>query len=177
MTLYIVRHGKTDWNNKMLIQGHTDIPLNEEGISAALKLALDIKDIKYDLCFSSPLKRAVETAKIITNNSCNIIITKELIERNCGIFEGTKVDFDIIARQWNYELDDKEGNIESVKECLKRAQAFLNILKNKKPDKNILIVSHGAFMKALHFCLIGYDQNTNFLTFSPENTKVYKYNL
>ena len=56
--LYVVRHGKTNWNIEKLIQGKTDIELNEEGINEAKKLAESINIDEIDICMSSPLKRA-----------------------------------------------------------------------------------------------------------------------
>ena len=63
-SLYIMRHGKTDWNEKHKIQGRTDIPLNDEGRKMAAAAAEEYKDIHFDICFCSPLIRAKETAQI-----------------------------------------------------------------------------------------------------------------
>lgn len=70
--LFIVRHGKTDWNLLGIVQGSTDISLNEEGIIEARNLSEKIDISKIDLCISSPLKRAMEIAKIITKNKIEI---------------------------------------------------------------------------------------------------------
>ncbi len=56
--LYIVRHGKTDWNDQRLLQGLTDIALNEEGIKQTKELRKKIDLSKIDICICSPLKRA-----------------------------------------------------------------------------------------------------------------------
>ena len=66
-------------------------------------------------------------------------------------------------------------NIESLKDCLIRANIFLEKLKENYNDKTILIVSHGAFIKCLHFAINGYDKNTDFLSFNPKNTTIYEY--
>ena len=58
MELYIVRHGKTYWNNERKIQGWADIDLTEEGRRVACESAEGMKDIPFDHIFSSPLKRA-----------------------------------------------------------------------------------------------------------------------
>ena len=62
--LYIMRHGRTDWNVLHKLQGRTDIPLNEEGRLMAMAAHDTYLDTHLDLCFSSPLKRARETAEI-----------------------------------------------------------------------------------------------------------------
>ena len=63
--IYIVRHGETDWNKEHRIQGHIDIPLNDKGRQDALNAKKKLKNVKFDVVFSSPLQRAYETAKII----------------------------------------------------------------------------------------------------------------
>ena len=87
MKLYIVRHGETDWNKNKMMQGNTDVPLNQNGINQALNISKFLEDKTIDVCYSSPLSRAYETAKLITNNG-NIIIDKRLEERELGEFEG-----------------------------------------------------------------------------------------
>ena len=67
MKVYFMRHGETDWNIVKRLQGTTDIPLNENGISLAKISAENMKNagIQFDEIFSSPLNRAVHTAEII----------------------------------------------------------------------------------------------------------------
>ena len=175
--LYIVRHGKTDWNVQGLMQGSIDISLNEEGIEQAKELAKMIDLSKIDICICSPLKRAKETTELIVGNKKKIIYDELLLERGFGDYEGKKVDFDLIFKQWDYKLNGKEGNIESIRDCLSRAKQFLDKMKKEYPDKSILVVSHGSFIKALHFNIIGYDENTDFLSFNPQNTTLYEYDI
>ena len=65
MKIYFVRHGETDWNKDRKIQGQVNIALNEFGRHLARETAKGLKDIPFDVCFTSPLDRAKETAKII----------------------------------------------------------------------------------------------------------------
>lgn len=175
--LYIVRHGKTDWNEKGLLQGTTETNLNAEGILKTKELASKIDLNKIDICICSPLQRTKETADILVGNKLSILYDDLITERNFGDYEGKKVDFDLIASQWDYELNDSSHNIESIQKCLLRANKFLNKIKERYDNKTILIVTHGSFMKALHFNLVGYDNNTDFLSFNPKNTTLYEYDL
>ena len=84
--IYVVRHGQTDWNLEGRFQGRIDIPLNEKGKSQAKKTKEKLEGIKFDKVFSSPLKRALETAKIITDEP--IDIDDRIIERCNGQLEG-----------------------------------------------------------------------------------------
>ena len=68
--LYIMRHGKTDWNEARRLQGSSDIPLNEDGINMAKNARDEYKDVHFDVCFCSPLSRAYEiTLLIVTNDN------------------------------------------------------------------------------------------------------------
>ncbi len=173
--IYIVRHGKTDWNDQRLLQGTTDIKLNEEGIKQAEKLASQIDYSDIDICLCSPLKRTRQTAEILAGNQVKIIYDSMLIERCFGTYEGKPIDFDLTEKQWDYKLNDDFHSIESLHNCLKRAKNFLDKIKKEYPNKTLLIVSHGSFIKALHFNLIGYDENTDFLSFNPQNCVIYEY--
>ena len=175
--IYIIRHGKTDWNDKGLLQGTVDIELNEEGIKEAKKLAQKLDLSKIDICFCSPLKRTRQTAEILIGNNINIIYDPMLVERSFGNYEGKPINFDLIKRQWDYKLNDNSNNIESLQDCLLRAKTFLDKIKKEYPNKTILIISHGSFIKALHFNLIGYNEKTDFLAFNPKNLGFYEYEM
>ena len=173
--LYIVRHGKTDWNVKHILQGSNDIPLNKIGIKEAKKVATLPCLRNIDVCISSPLIRAKKTAEILTGGKIKIIYDDLLKERGFGSLEGKKIKFDLIEKHWNYALNYSSYGIETIRDCLKRASIFLDKIKDNYDNKNILIVTHGGFLKALHYNIIGYDDKTDFLSFNPENTKIYEY--
>lgn len=175
--LYIVRHGETDWNVKKLLQGKTDIELNENGKHQAelLKDKININNIDVVIC--SPLIRTRQTAEILISNKLDIKYDKLIVERGFGNYEGKPIEFELIGKQWDYKLNDKENGIESIQDCLKRAQRFIDKLNKEYNNKNILIVSHGSFIKALHFCIKGYNEETDFLSFNPKNAEVYEYEI
>lgn len=175
--LYIVRHGKTDWNTVGLLQGRIDISLNKEGREELKRLSNIIDLNNIDLCLCSPLKRAKETAKIIIGTKKQIIYDDLLLERNFGIFEGQKINMELISKEWDYKLNYKGSNIESITECLNRAKTFLDKISKEYPKKNLLIISHGSFIKALHFNIIGYNEDTDFLSFNPQNATLYEYDF
>ena len=92
--LYIMRHGRTDWNVRHKLQGRTDIPLNEEGRRMAEKAGEEYRNIPLDLCFCSPLVRARETAEIVLRGRNIPIRTDDrLREMSFGIYEGTENSF------------------------------------------------------------------------------------
>ena len=92
--LYIMRHGKTEWNALHKIQGRTDIPLNEEGRLMAEKAWEEYKNLHIDVCYCSPLIRAVETAQIVLKNrDIPIIKDERLMEMSFGDYEGIENSF------------------------------------------------------------------------------------
>lgn len=175
--IYIVRHGETDWNKEGRCQGKTNISLNENGIIQAKNLRKKFDISKIEVCFVSPLKRALETAKIITADKIDLIIDDRIIERGFGTLEGKLFNYDATLKSWNYKLNYNEYGIETIKDVLKRAKDFLNYLNETYDNKNILIVSHGAFIKALYFNIVGYNVETDFLSFFPKNGEVLEFEI
>ena len=151
--LYIMRHGKTDWNNEHRIQGRTDIPLNDEGRKMAAEAAEEYKDVHFDVCYCSTLVRARETAELLLKGrDVPIIYDERLVEMSFGIYEGTANSFSIPDCPinvffWTPEryTTPVEGG-ESVDELFARTGAFLNevALPLVKEGKDVLIVAHGA---------------------------------
>lgn len=176
LIVYMVRHGQTDYNKKRIMQGISDIDLNSEGKRQAKEAKEKLKDVNFDICFSSPLARAYETAKIIVGNKCDILFNDLLTERDLGKFEGKnyeqykKYDF------WDIKSNSNYNGVETVKDLFIRTKKFLDELKNKDYNK-VLIVSHHATIRALHFNMVGYDNDTDLLSFHPLNGEVYKYEI
>jgi len=153
MIFYLVRHGQTDWNNEKRFQGHRDIPMNDAGVKQINELADKIahKGIVFDRIIVSPLDRARKTAGIIaekTGFSGEIIIDDDLIERDCGLLEGTV---------WNAELDlkDPKHKMETIPELCARAERMLERYGFREEEK-VLLVSHGAILTAMRTVLSGY---------------------
>lgn len=175
--LLIIRHGKTDWNLEKRIQGRTDIELNQEGIFQAKELAKLINLDEIDYCLCSPLKRTKQTADIIINNRMDIIYDDLLVERCFGNYEGTIYDEKMLKSQWDYKLNDSSNGLETLQDCLKRGKEFLDKINIMYDNKTILIITHGCFLKSLHYNITGYDENTDFLSFFPKNAEVYEYHI
>lgn len=176
MKLYVIRHGRTPWNEKGLMQGRVNIKLSETGKKEAKDIREKLKNISFDICISSPLKRTLETASIVTDNKYKIITDELLIERNLGEFEGKKYAEYEKLKFWDYKLNNDSYGVEPVKDILKRTSYFLNNLK-EKDYKAVLIVSHAATIRAINYNIIGYDSNTDFLEFKPTHGEIYEYEI
>lgn len=159
MKLYLVRHGETDWNKQRRIQGQVDIPLNEFGKSLAVKTAAGLKDIPFAVCYSSPLGRAVETAKLILSGRDVPVITDERIEEMAfGEWEGrccSKEGWNLPER-FRAFFDDPEHyepaeGGEDFAAVRARVGEFLSWLCAQKQyqGENILIATHGAALSGM----------------------------
>ena len=89
MKIYMIRHGETDWNKKRKLQGQVDIPLNEFGRLLAKETAPALADVPFAVCYTSPLKRAAETARLVLGDrEVPIVPDKRIQEMSFGEFEG-----------------------------------------------------------------------------------------
>lgn len=160
MMLYIVRHGETDWNREKRVQGRTDIPLNSYGRHLAEETAEGMKDLRIDIAYTSPLKRAKETAEIILRGRDILLLDDErLQEIGFGIYEGMYSGGDHRENgsdAFNLFFTDTASYIppegaESVKELYDRTGDFLDEICSRRDlaEKNVLVSTHGAAMTAL----------------------------
>lgn len=181
MKIYIARHGQTDWNTQHKAQGRSNIPLNETGIRQAEALRDNIKDIKFTTVYASPLKRAAKTAEIATDGKYNIIFDDRLVERSFGDFEGQEINGWIEATGYDIgdlRLNTNVGNIEPVKDVLARTKNFLDDLKTKHSDKDIiLVVAHGQVACAFHHNIVGYTDDTDWWSVNYNNAEAREYEL
>ncbi len=160
MMLYIVRHGETEWNRIHKVQGHTDIPLNDYGRHLARETADGMREIPIDLCYTSPLKRAKETAQIILRDRDVPIYDEERIQEiGFGKYEGADSrgdESDPQSRAFRLFFTDTKSYVppegaESIQNLYERTGSFLRelFLKEGFKDRNILISTHGAAMTAM----------------------------
>ena len=150
MTLYLVRHGQTDWNKEPRLQGQKDIPMNDEGIRQMKELADKLVEIgiKVDAIISSPLERAKTSAQIVVDRigyTESIIVDVDFSERNFGLLEGTV---------WKPELnlEDPQYQAESASDLCDRAKKALDKYTFTE-NTNVMIVSHGAMLAAVKHAL------------------------
>ena len=156
--LYIMRHGKTEWNALHKLQGRTDIPLNEEGKRMARQACEKYKELNIDVCYCSPLVRALETAQIVLKNrKIPIIEDKRLSEMSFGKYEGIENSLAIPDCPINVIFNQPEKYIESVggaetfEQLFARTGSFLKEIVEPQiqAGKDILIVGHGAMNSSI----------------------------
>ncbi len=160
MLLYVLRHGVTQWNKLKKVQGAMDIPLAPEGIELAKKTGEALKDVHFDICFTSPLTRAKQTARyVLRDRDIPFIEDKRIQEIDFGVLEGTQFKDEqgkIISREMEIFFTDplkfkRPENGEDISDILKRTGDFW-CEKTTDPalsDKTVLISSHGCAVRAL----------------------------
>ena len=156
--LYLMRHGKTDWNERHKLQGRTDIPLNDDGRLMAEKARVEYADVHFDVCYCSPLVRARETAEIFLKGRDIPIITDDrLAEMSFGIYEGVENSFQIPDCPINPLFLEPEKYVvpveggESFEQLYARTGEFLEevIKPMLSQGKDIIIVGHGAMNSSI----------------------------
>lgn len=160
MLIYIVRHGLTEWNKLKKLQGAADVPLAKEGILLAEKTGEALKDVKFDICFTSPLSRARQTAEcVLGDRNAPIIPDKRIQEINFGDLEGGCVrdaEGNYIDPQVEMFFRDpvnfkRPENGEDIFDVIARTKDFWEE-KTSDPsltDKTVLVASHGCAVRAL----------------------------
>ncbi|WP_010248175.1 alpha-ribazole phosphatase [Acetivibrio cellulolyticus] len=149
MELILVRHGETDSNKRQTYLGWTDAELNENGVQQVQFLRDRLKGTKIDGIYSSPLKRAMQTAKIINEDyKLDIKCSQGLKERNFGIWDD--LTYKELTEQYPTEYSEwvsdwvkyriKDG--ESAEDAYDRAAAFIDELLKNGGDGVFLIVTH-----------------------------------
>lgn len=189
MKIYLMRHSETDWNRQGRTQGQTDIHLNENGRKIASLCGDGMKDIPIDLCISSPLSRARETAELVLrentrfNDEGRIFKTdKRLLEVNFGEWEGLLaapskglIDVNLLRRYFReHDATYTPKGAETIAYVSQRTRNFLGDIARDTAlrDKNILVMSHGCAIR----CMLGAfsgdpDYFNNMLT--PLNCETY----
>ena len=146
MKICLIRHGETDWNIIGKLQGREDIPLNKNGIKQINDVAKYLRHNNWKIIISSPLSRAIMSAKIISKEIGNIKIYEEndFIERDFGKASGMTIE----ERKANFTNDNWEG-IEPMETLKNRTVTALMKYIKKYENNDILIISHGAAINSI----------------------------
>lgn len=178
MKVYYVRHGQTDWNAQLKIQGSTDNPLNDIGIKQAYETKKKLENVDYNLVICSPKIRARQTAEIITQGrNVEIIYDDRIIERTFGESEGANITDKFEKEIWDYTLNRKFKGGESFKEFEKRILEFLEDIKEKYKDRTILIVAHGGVSVIINMYLKGCSENNIMDNYVIKNCEILEFEL
>jgi broad specificity phosphatase PhoE len=145
-SIYLIRHGETEWAKNGRHTGRTDIPLTDAGREQAGFLLPIFDDVKFAHILSSPLQRALETANLAGLNS-RVELEKELLEWDYGEYEGlTTKEIREQVPGWNVWTHPCP-NGETIEQVSQRADRV--VAKLQSIDGNVAIFSHGHFLRVL----------------------------
>ncbi|MGB6127578.1 MAG: histidine phosphatase family protein [Psychrilyobacter sp.] len=154
--LILVRHGESEFNKENIFFGHLDPNLTEKGRDQALKTKKILSNIDYKEIYTSPLKRAAETAEIINIKNYDLNLVEELKELNFGILEGLTYEeilkkYPEAAIEWkeNWQTYDYQTG-ESVEQLQERSVKFVESL--DLSNGNIVAVCHWGVIN----CILSY---------------------
>jgi len=183
MKLFLIRHGQTDWNLKGKIQGSCDIELNNTGIKQAKELSNKILEEPYKLSkiYSSPQRRAVKTAEILSHaTNLDYIPIEGLEEMNLGEWEGlswgeVKEKYPTEYEQWYINRRyTKPPKGESYQDMLERVlPAIHKIIKANCED--VVVVTHSAVIMSIQ-CYITNTSFDEMMKFKTDNTSITEIN-
>lgn len=153
-TICFIRHGVTAWNKEGRAQGSTDVPLDEEGIAMAERVAERLVTEEWDVIYTSPLIRAKFTAEIIASKQPHLQLIEDtrLGEIGGGLIEGTTEEERI--EKWGVNWRNLDMGFEHPDAIIARGEAFIKEVKQAYPEKRVLVVSHGGLIsRVVHHLL------------------------
>lgn len=152
--LILIRHGQTDMNKDQLYYGRLDVPINETGKEQAENTRKNLVELEidYDKIYSSPMKRAYETAEIVNYKNLEIEKDDELREMDFGIFEG--LSYKEIIKKYPEEMEKLKKDWKTYSYVTgenpfmfqKRALKFLEKIDK---NKNNMVVTHWGIICTL----------------------------
>jgi broad specificity phosphatase PhoE len=138
--IVLARHGETDWNREHRLQGWADPPLNELGREQARELAESLAEERFDAIYSSDLRRAAETARVVGERlGLPVVEEPALREVDLGSWSG----------RLRHELHGERPDGESREQHRERVRRGILRLADMHPGGTLLVVSHGGSMRAL----------------------------
>ena len=153
----VVRHGETDWNTAGVLQGWLDVPINERGRMQARELARTFADSGFAGVYTSPLRRARETAAIIAVllRLPPPVCHDGLKERNFGVIQGipktelAELNPALLEHIVKRNPDTRFEQGESMDECATRVLDGVRDIARQRPGERVLAIAHGWVMDVI----------------------------
>ena len=153
MKIYFATHATTTDNEAKISSGWKDAGLSSLGMQQAKGLAGYFQNIKIDLICCSDMRRAVDTVKLAFGDKIQVIIDRRLRECNYGDFNGKPTE--IVDPLRESKIKEPYPSGESYEQAVARVQNFYKELKEKYPEKIILVIGHRATQWGLDILVTG----------------------
>ena len=150
--IYLVRHGQTLQNRAGLLQGRSDFPLNEMGREQARRVGAFFREqgVRFDAVYTSPLRRAVQTAALIAGETVPLRVDERLIEMDYGPYEGMDLRApapEVLAFFRDFVNVPAPAGMEKLSAVTARLGAFLEQLRPEAEERDILVSTHAIALK------------------------------
>lgn len=150
--LYIIRHGQTQQNKANLLQGRSDFPLNETGIEQARAAGEKLRElgVRFDRVYSSPLQRALQTARLVAGEDVPVFEDERLIEMDYGPYEGMDLKHpapEVLTFFSDFVHNSAPPGMEPLSQVVSRLGALLEELGEEAERRTILLSTHAIAMK------------------------------
>ena len=180
MNLYVVRHGQTNLNLEHRLQGRIGLPLNETGIQQAQELRKKLGDVKFDIAYSSPQERSIQTVSIVSGiNKDEIILDERLQPCDMGEADNMVIDENLHFEFGLLPVRSEYKGVENPEDFRARIKSFLDeiINKYKSKDINIIVGGHKCTTGCIEGIINGFPENGDFFAISTKNGqyKLYKF--
>lgn len=159
--MFIARHGQTESNRDGFIMGRSNSPLTAEGIAATEALAQTLDGEPIEAIFSSPLKRAAESARIYSKRLGSPVLVREaLAELSCGLWEG-KPRVSVVGHTWQLRAtwSERPPGGESYQDAEPRVTGFIKEIRAEDRGDAIMMVGHAGVNRVLLKLLLNLDPN------------------
>ena len=150
--IYLVRHGQTMQNRAGLLQGRSDFPLNEMGREQARRVGAFFREqgVRFDAVYTSPLRRAVQTAALIAGETVPLRVDERLIEMDYGPYEGMDLRApapEVLAFFRDFVNVPAPAGMEKLSAVTARLGAILEQLRPEAEERDILVSTHAIALK------------------------------
>jgi len=178
MSIYVIRHGQTDWNIENRLQGQSESLLNDTGIAQANMAKIKLANIDFDLIISSSSKRAISTTNIINSDkNTSVKLDKRLLERSYGNLEGLYGNQINISELWSLNSPTKNPTVETIDSLFSRVTSLLDELKNSYKNEQILLSTHSGTSIAISCYFNDIPKDGNLLNLGLKNCAFIKYDF
>ena len=174
--IYIVRHGETDRNVEGILRGSAhDDEINEVGIKQAKEIGKQLANVKFDICYCSPMSRTRQTYEQISN--CPLVLDKRilpiqydgsLIGKSISVTAKGPIDY------WERNNKKLSEESESVLEFEARVFSFFDEIVAKHANQNVLVVTHSSTCKPVKGYFLGIPAGNSYSCFHTENGEIIK---
>ena len=176
-----IRHAHTEYNAQRRYAGSIDVTLSQNGVRDAKMAAQKLTRAQFDVVVSSPMQRALATARILARDGIPVVTNPLCVERNFGLLEGRTWDDlrsiqpPVLLIQVGFDLHTvNPKGAEPFEDVWQRAREFRRFLFTEYRGAGVLVVSHGVFLQLFNGLLRGLNCIES-LAFPPSNLELFRF--